>query len=277
MSRLVELLTNLATGRRPPLSRHSRSADQTQTDLKSSGPHKPGPSVSHSQSVGVSSIRRLNGVCLLMLGAALLALLGADIHIYAVDPWRELGRIGLGLVQPHWDDLPGLLQALGNNLAFAFIAVALAAPLGLLLAMLFHWRGVRIFCASVRSVHELFWGLIFMQIYGLSATTGLLAILVPFTGVFAKVFAEIFEQQSATPRQTLPPALRSAKGALKRYAYTLIPQAWPSLVSYTRYRMCAALQRWVLSACRPWVFIWKRLLSRASTRRRGCCSGCSCC
>jgi len=196
------------------------------------------PPVNQRDGAAGSSARRLTSVCLLMVAAALLALFGADLQVYSVDPWQELSRIGLGLVQPSWDDLPSLLQALAHTIAFALLAVALAAPLGLLLAMVFHWLPVRLLCAAVRSVHELFWGLIFMQIYGLSATTGLLAILVPFTGMFAKVFAEIFEQQQPEPVQTLPPAA----GALKRYIYTLIPQSWPALISYSRYRFECALR-----------------------------------
>jgi len=185
-----------------------------------------------------SSARKLNGVCLLMVGAALLALEGADFQIYSVNPWKELSNIGSGLLMPGWEDLSSLLWVLLHTIAFAFTAVALAAPLGLLLAMVFRWLPVRLFCASVRSVHELFWGLIFMQLFGISATTGLLAIMVPFTGVFAKVFAEIFEQQSPHPARTVPPST----GVLKRYLYTLIPQSWSALVSYTRYRFECALR-----------------------------------
>lgn len=185
-----------------------------------------------------SSARRFNSICLLMIGAALLALIGADIHVYSVDPWQELLSIGVGLVQPTWNDFPLLLEALAHTVAFALLAVAVAAPLGLLLAMVFRWRLVRLLCAAVRSVHELFWGLIFMQLFGLSATTGLLAILVPFTGMFAKVFAEIFEQQLPEPAKTLPPAV----GAFKRFMYTLIPQSWHALLSYTRYRFECALR-----------------------------------
>lgn len=185
-----------------------------------------------------SSVRRLNGVCLLMIGAALFALIGVDFQIYPVDPWRELSRIGWGLVTPGWSDLSSLLRALVHTVAFALLATALAAPLGLLLAVIFHWLPVRLLCAAVRSVHELFWGLIFMQLFGISATTGLLAIIVPFTGMFAKVFAEIFEQQPPQPARTVPPSV----GALKRYSYTLIPQSWPTLLSYTRYRFECALR-----------------------------------
>ncbi|WP_237457461.1 ABC transporter permease [Pseudomaricurvus sp. HS19] len=190
------------------------------------------------QSLQQSSVRSLNSVCLLMIIAALLALPFADFRIYSVDPWSELSRIGMGLLLPGWQQPLSLLQAIVHTIAFALLAVAIAAPLGLLLAMVFRWRVVRLFCAAVRSVHELFWGLIFMQLYGISALTGLLAILVPFTGMFAKVFAEIFEQQSNTPAQTLP----QAAPALARYVYTLIPQSLPALLSYTRYRFECALR-----------------------------------
>ncbi|GGB93495.1 phosphonate ABC transporter, permease protein PhnE [Marinobacterium zhoushanense] len=185
-----------------------------------------------------SSVLNLNRVCLLLVAVALLALIGADLAIYPVDPWQELARVGQGILMPAWQEPRVLLEALGQTVAFALLAVAIAAPLGLGLAMLFHWRAVRVLCAAVRSVHELFWGLIFMQLYGLSATTGLLAILVPFAGVFAKVFAEIFEQQSRDPGLTLAVGLNP----VKRYVYTLISQSWPALLSYTRYRFECALR-----------------------------------
>ncbi|MBV0932804.1 PhnE/PtxC family ABC transporter permease [Marinobacterium weihaiense] len=185
-----------------------------------------------------SSVGAMNRVCLLLLVGALLALPWADLALYPVDPWQELGRIGHGLLLPAWDEPRILLEAVGQTVAFALLAVVISAPAGLILAMLFHWRLVRVFCATIRSVHELFWGLIFMQLYGLSATTGLLALLVPFAGMFAKVFAEIFEQQARDPALTLAPGLAIGK----RYAYTLIPQALPALLSYTRYRFECALR-----------------------------------
>ncbi|MFC6668725.1 hypothetical protein [Marinobacterium aestuariivivens] len=95
-----------------------------------------------------SSVRRLNGVCALLIVAALLALIGADIEIYPVDPWEELSRIGLGLIRPGWTDLPALLQALGQTIAFALLAVALAAPWG----WRWRWRiaGCRCGCCARR-------------------------------------------------------------------------------------------------------------------------------
>jgi phosphonate transport system permease protein len=169
---------------------------------------------------------------------ALLCLPFADLVIYQVEPWQELSRMGQGIIQPSFPELGILAEGIMTTVAFALIAVAGAAFLGLLLALVFHSRIVRVFSASIRAVHELFWGLIFMQIYGLSATTGVLAILVPFTGIFAKMFAEIIEQQSTVPNSTIAPSA----DRLSRYFYSWLPQSWPQIVSYTRYRFECALR-----------------------------------
>lgn len=183
----------------------------------------------------MSSSRNLS---LAFLIVALLCIPFADLVIYQVEPWGELSRMGQGIIQPSFPELSILTDSLLITVAFALIAVSGAAFLGLLLALVFHSRSVRIFSASIRAVHELFWGLIFMQVYGLSATTGVLAILVPFTGIFAKMFAEIIEQQSRVPHT----ALSTKTDRLSQYVYTWLPQAWPQMVSYTRYRFECALR-----------------------------------
>ena len=184
-----------------------------------------------------SSARRLTAIIALLAIAAAMALPFADIEVHATSPWQELGRIGLGMITPQVEDISSLLSALIHTVAFALLAVVIAAPLGLLTALMFHWWPVRAFCAVIRSVHEIFWALIFMQVWGLSPTTGLLAILVPYTGVFAKVFAETLALQNDTPERSLPSATRFI-----RWVYTRIPQAWPALSQYTRYRFECALR-----------------------------------
>ena len=169
---------------------------------------------------------------------ALLCIPFADLVIYQVEPWQELSRIGQGIIQPSFPEIAVLADSLMITVAFALIAVAGAAFLGLLFALVFHSKIVRVFSASIRAVHELFWGLIFMQVYGLSATTGVLAILVPFTGIFAKMFAEIIEQQSTVPNSTIAPKT----DRFSRYFYSWLPQSWPQMVSYTRYRFECALR-----------------------------------
>ena len=183
----------------------------------------------------VNSQRKLS---FLFLVLALLCLPFADLVIYQVEPWTELSRMGQGILSPSFPELNILGHSLIITVAFAFVAVAGAAFLGLLLALIYSSRTVRVFSASIRAVHELFWGLMFMQVYGLSATTGVLAIMVPFTGIFAKVFAEIIEQQSSVPHSTVS----SRSDRLSQYFYTWLPQAWPQMVSYTRYRFECALR-----------------------------------
>ncbi|WP_246439396.1 PhnE/PtxC family ABC transporter permease [Teredinibacter franksiae] len=175
---------------------------------------------------------------LLFLLAALLCIPFADLQIYPSEPLQELARIAKGVITPQWYDWPGLAQAVVYTLAFAFVATSISVALGLLLATLFNYRVVRVFCASIRAVHELFWGLIFMQVFGLSALTGVLAIAVPYTGIFAKIFAEILEQQSLLPEKTL---CRNT-GHLSRWVYARLAQSLPSLTTYIRYRFECALR-----------------------------------
>lgn len=185
-----------------------------------------------------SNIKSSRNLSLTFLIVALLCIPFADLVIYQVEPWGELARMGQGIMRPSFPELSILIDSLIITVAFALIAILGATFWGLLLALVFQFRIVRIFCASIRAVHELFWGLIFMQVYGLSATTGVLAILVPFSGIFAKMFAEIIEQQSSVPYSTLS----TKTDRFSRYVYTWLPQAWPQMLSYTRYRFECALR-----------------------------------
>ena len=65
-------------------------------------------------------------------------------------------------------------------------------------------RAVRVLCAFLRSVHELFWALLLIQIAGLSAMTGILAVAIPYSGIFAKVFAEMIEEADLSAERVLP-------------------------------------------------------------------------
>lgn len=161
-----------------------------------------------------------------------------DLEIQSPDPWAELGRIGRALLAPRWDDWHSLISALLSTFAFAFCAVMVALVAGTALALLYQRWPVRVLCAATRAVHEIFWGLIFMQVFGLSATTGVLAIAVPYSGIFARVFADIFARQSKLARQTLS----NGKSVLSHWLYTTLPQGWQELRSYTRYRFECALR-----------------------------------
>ncbi|MCW8885132.1 MAG: ABC transporter permease [Motiliproteus sp.] len=163
---------------------------------------------------------------------AALCLLLADLEVIRADPWMELGRIGLGLITPNFFATEALLDALLNTLAFALIGVTIANCVGFLLALLFNKPGVRQFCASIRAVHELFWALLFLQIFGLSTLTGILAIAIPYSGIFAKVYAEILEESDHRPINSLP-----KQQSLSAFFYARFAIAYPHFRSYCLYRL----------------------------------------
>ncbi|MBE9126355.1 MULTISPECIES: PhnE/PtxC family ABC transporter permease [unclassified Coleofasciculus] len=93
--------------------------------------------------------------------------------------------------------------------------------------------GLRTALAVPRAIHELLWGLFFVNIWGLDPLVAILAIAIPFGAVVAKVFSEILDE---TPRQPLIALLNSGVAPLTAFLYTLIPQAFLNLLSYTFYR-----------------------------------------
>lgn len=169
----------------------------------------------------------------LFLLSALACLLIADLKISTADPWGELGRIGFGFLTPNFLAFRELTEALAQTVAFALLGVGLGAGSGFLLALVFEWRAVRWLASSVRSVHELFWALIFLQFLGLNAITGVLAIALPYAGIFAKVFAEMLEEADPAPRRALP----EGSGRLAEMFYARLPGVWANMRSYSSYRV----------------------------------------
>ena len=120
-----------------------------------------------------------------------MCLIFADIAISTGDPWREFGLLLTGIVTPISINRQPRV-AIAYTLAFALLGVAFANVM-VGLALIFHYRIVRVGCAFIRAIHELFWALIFLQMFGLSPLTGVLAITIPYAGIIAKV-AEILEK-----------------------------------------------------------------------------------
>ncbi len=175
---------------------------------------------------------------LALLATALLCLFFADIEISTGSPWRDMGRLLLGLVTPDLGHAGEVAEALLRTLAFGFTGVALGAAAGFLLALAFGSRAVRVFCAFVRAIHELFWALIFLQFLGLHPLTGVLAIAIPFAGIFGKVYAELLAETDPTPARVLP----WRTGSVPRQLFTRVAQAAPHLASYTAYRLECGLR-----------------------------------
>ena len=95
------------------------------------------------------------------------------------------------------------------------------------------WYGIRFLLAVPRAIHELIWGLFFLNLWGLDPLAAILAIAIPFGAITAKVFAEILDE---TPRQPLNALLNSGVSAPIAVCYGLLPLAGLNLVSYAFYR-----------------------------------------
>jgi phosphonate transport system permease protein len=93
--------------------------------------------------------------------------------------------------------------------------------------------GIRALFAVPRAIHEMIWGLFFVNLWGLDPLTAILAIAIPFGAITAKVFSEILDE---TPRQPLFALLNSGVAPFPAFCYSLFPQAFLNLLSYTFYR-----------------------------------------
>jgi phosphonate transport system permease protein len=166
----------------------------------------------------------------------LVAIGSADLGAIRPDPWMTLAAIGRGILHPDFSDIAGLLRATGLTVAFAFCGVGLGAVLGLLLAPFYGTAVVRLTCIAVRSVHELFWALLLLGLTGLSPLTGVLAIGLPYAGIFAKVFAEYLEDApGAAPLGRRLPSLTAL-------LWVRFPQSLPQMRTYTLYRLECGLR-----------------------------------
>ncbi len=171
--------------------------------------------------------------------AIALACLGlADIEIITLNPWSEIQRIFLGALQPDLLAIYSFRTALLNTLTFAFCGLALGAVFGAVLSFFFHLRFVRLACSFVRAIHEIFWAFIFLPIVGLNPICGVLAIALPYSGILAKVYAEILQEADPKPRRGLPIHTR----ALVRFFYGVLPGVYADLANYTAYRFECALR-----------------------------------
>ena len=173
---------------------------------------------------------------------ALLCLPFADLNVYNVNPWLELQRFGRAILHPDIGDISVLLNALLQTLSFALIGVFFGVVSAIPLSYLYRFALVRGLCAFLRAIHELFWALIFLQVFGLHPLTGILALAIPYAATFAKVYSEIIEEADSSVVNALPLNL----GRLNRFFYGLLPDVWQALKTYTAYRFECGLRSSVI-------------------------------
>lgn len=169
---------------------------------------------------------------------ALAALPFAQIGFGGHDPWAALGRMALGFLRPDFGAVEDFGRALVSTVMFAVAGVALGGAAGFCAAPFWHLRALRWLSVALRSVHELFWALMLMQVAGISPLTGVLAIALPYAGIFAKVFAEQIQEADSRPAAILPPGT----DPLSRFLYARLPLVSPAMRAYALYRLECGLR-----------------------------------
>lgn len=159
------------------------------------------------------------------------------------------------------DFLPVVFEATLQTLTYAVIGIAVSVVIGFaggLFASEIWWRSilprrigqakgvyrlpwltVRAILAVPRAIHEILWGLFFLNLFGLHPMTVILAIGVHFGAVTAKVISEILDE---TPRDAYNAICNSGVTPLKAFFYALIPPALPNLIAYGFYRFECAIR-----------------------------------
>jgi phosphonate transport system permease protein len=186
-----------------------------------------------------------------------LLLLGAIVWSLASINWRgPIGHAGGGaalfdfvqaLFPPELSAeflLVGLL-ATWQTVTFAVASITLAVLIGFPLGVMASGtlagspRGkaamvlVRLLLASLRSVHELVWAVLFVAAFGFSSLTAILAIALPYAGILGRVYAERLNDAPERPLIALRTGGASPVGVL---LYGRLPMAFPDLLSYSFYR-----------------------------------------
>ena len=209
-----------------------------------------------------------------LLGAGFLVVLAGSLCTAQVDPRRLLegdalanaARFLRGAFPPDLSSeflghmMRPAIETIQISVVGTLFAVLIGLPLGLLATSSLAWSGVlherraamgrwvlgfvpyavaRGLLSVFRSVPEYVWAFMFVRAVGLGAFPGVLAIGVAYGGILGKVYSEILEGVNPRPLETLHAGGASRLGVV---LYGLIPQALPSLVSYTLYRWECAIR-----------------------------------
>jgi phosphonate transport system permease protein len=168
--------------------------------------------------------------------------------------WDLIGRFAFAALTPSLD--PTVLRSVSGGLAVTvgmallgwLVSLLLGVPLGLVSSRtLWHTLTDRRWPAEVirrglaipRSIHELIWGLLLLQVVGLQPAVAVLAIGLPFAALVARVVAD---QLDALPCGALE-ALRAGGAPAPAALLTALgPPLLPAVLSYGGYRLECALR-----------------------------------
>ena len=178
----------------------------------------------------------------------LAAVLGASLNKAKVSPldfWRHLPQLGEWLTRfwpPDFTELySSFLPALWETLAIAIsgttLAIVVAFPLSVCVARNTtpsQWLAVplRAFLNVLRSIDAAIFALLFVAVVGLGPFAGMLGVAFHTTGSMARLFVETLE---SVPTETQEAVDATGAGRLRTFAFAVLPEALPGLVSIALY------------------------------------------
>jgi phosphonate transport system permease protein len=202
---------------------------------------------SHPEQFRAVTPTRLAVVAVLLGMAGLLAL---GVWRLEIDTSRLLSGFGqlfhfLTLMIPpaptRGASLEGVLAALAETLAIAFLGTLLAAiiafPVAFLAArnatvnQLLRFLTRRGF-DSLRGIDALIWALIWVSVVGLGPFAGVLAIMMNDIGTFGKLYSEAIEAADRKPQEGV---VASGGSGLERVRFGIIPEVLPVIAGQTLY------------------------------------------
>ena len=159
---------------------------------------------------------------------------GADFLLMVLrDTWVTVAIATCGLALALAGAIPATLLV-SERLSVSRLGTGSVRLPARLLRQLVRWILV-----LLRSVPELVWALLFVRVVGLGPTAGVLAIALTYSGMLAKVYAEILESGDFHTSDAL---LANGSARLPALLYGALPETAAELVSYTVYRWECAIR-----------------------------------
>jgi phosphonate transport system permease protein len=168
--------------------------------------------------------------------------------------WDLIGQFAWAALTPSRDPvvLQSVLQGLAVTLGMALLGWSLSLVLGLGLGLLSSrliWRSlcgralpaelVRRLLALPRSIHELIWGLLLLQLVGQRPAVAVVAIAIPYGALVARVVSDLLD---ALPTAALEGLLAAGTPPPSALVTALGPPLLPGVISYGGYRLECALR-----------------------------------
>ncbi len=175
----------------------------------------------------------------------------AGLHFGGVE---VIGKFILGFFDPSLDKIiiKSSLNGLQLTLATAIISWSISLFTGIILGFIssnIFWKIldksslvallIRRILAIPRSIHELVWGLMLLQIVGLNSWVAIVAIAIPYSCLVARVISDQLDSLNSAPVSALKQA--GAK-PINVIATSLFPPIIPIILSYGGYRLECAIR-----------------------------------